>query len=187
MRIMRLTVTVLVGFLVLGVALPATAQVLMDSATLDSIKWQLDRALDGVNRGNLLKAFNHINRALALLPDSEPAPVGWFKIVTPFTWHESAGPMPVSVGAMIDDGTPQPLFTDTVVLGMMAYGQIVALYDSNMVLLPGTETTRFSGGGWQGYVMLSTSTGLTQDLGLRALDPDTGIGGNSQPIRWTVP
>ena len=188
MRIMKWTVTLLLGCLVLGSAVPTSAEnVVIDSTALETIESHLVRALDGLNRLNLQRAWNHITRAMNLIPDSQPVPLGLFKIKAPFTWSQSNGPMPISIGAMIDDGTPQPLFHGTVVLGMMGFGQLVTLYDVNMVQLPGTQTTAFSGGGWQGYVVLDTGTGATLDLALQGHDPVSGVGGGSQVIWWMVP
>ena len=116
-----------------------------------------------------------------------PVTVGWFKIVAPYSWHESSGPMPIQIGAMIDDGTPQPAYTGSVTVGMMSLGRILALYDSNMNQLPNFQTTPFASGGWYGYVMLQTSTGQTQDLGLRAVDTVSQVAGGSNPITWIVP
>jgi hypothetical protein len=118
---------------------------------------------------------------------SPPVTVGWFKIVIPYTWHQSNGPMPIQIGAMIDDGNPQPLYKGTVTVGMLAFGRILTLYDSNMNPLPNFQTTAFANGGWYGYVMLQTSTGATQDLGLRAVDPVTQVAGGSNPVTWMVP
>jgi hypothetical protein len=187
-RIMKWTVTLLLGCLVLGSAVPTFADnVVVDSAVLDAIESHLVRALDGLNRLNLQRAWNHITRAMSLIPDSTPVTVGWFKIQAPFTWYQSNGPMPIRIGAMIDDGTPQPLFQGTVRLGMMGFGRLVALYDTNMVQLSGTQTTSFANGAWQGYVMLDTGTGATLDLQLQATDPVSGVGGGSNPIFWTLP
>jgi hypothetical protein len=116
-----------------------------------------------------------------------PATFSYFRVTIPYSWRESNGPMPVQIGAMIDDGTPQHLYTGTVSLGMLAYGKILALYDSNMNLLSGNQTTAFSTGLWSGYVMLQTSTGQTQDLGVRAMDQALGIAGGSGPVTWIVP
>ena len=186
--IMKLSVTLLAGFLVVGTAIPATAQQLaIDSATVDLIESHLLRALDGLDRMNLSRAYNHITRAMSLLPDAPPVVVGWFKVVTPFSWSQSSGPMPVTVGAMIDDGTPQALYSGSVVMSMLAYGEIVTLYDQNMVPLTNNQTTRFQYGGWTGYVTLRTSTGLTQDIGLKATDPNSGIAGGGNPIHFSVP
>jgi hypothetical protein len=185
---MKWTVTLLLGCLMLGSAVPASAQsVVVDSTVLDAIQSHLTKALDGLNRLNLQRAWNHITRAMNLIPDTTPAPVGWFKIQAPFTWYQSDGPMPIRIGAMIDDGTPQPLFQGTVILGMMGFGRLVTLYDVNMVQLSGTQTTSFSYGAWQGYVVLDTGTGATLDLQLSATDPVSGVGGGSTPIFWTVP
>jgi hypothetical protein len=190
LRTMRLAVALLVSSLVLGSALPATAQTIVtDAPTINSIILHLQKALGFLTQSppNLIRTQNQINRALALVPDPTPVAVGWFKIVVPYLWDQSSGPMPVQVGAMLDDGTPQPAFVGNVVLSMMAYGQIVALYDASMNPLPSFATTAFSNGGWQGYIMLKTSTGQTQDLGLHAIDPVSGVGGNSNPVTWTVP
>jgi len=86
---------------------------------------------------------------------------------------------------VIDDGTPQPLFQGTVILSMMGFGRLVTLYDANMVQLLGTQTTAFSSGGWEGYVMLDTGTGGTLDLGLMANDPVSGAAGGSTAFFWT--
>ena len=188
MRIMKLTIVLLVSALLCGIAPQAGAQsIIIDSATADLIKAHLDRALDGLSRGNILKAQNHIGKALALLPSSVSAPVGWFKIVTPFQWNQSDGPMPVQVNAMIDDGTSQPLYTGSVIIGMMGTGRVLELYDSNMQLLPNFQTTPFPGGYWRGYVTLRTASGSTDLIGLHATDPVTGVAGNSTPIYWIVP
>jgi hypothetical protein len=191
-RIMKWTVTLLLGCLVLGSAVPTSAEdvVVVDRTVLEAIESHLVRALDGLNRLNLQRAWNHITRAMNamnLIPDSQPVPLGLFKIKAPFTWSESNGPMPIRVGAMIDDGTPQPLFRGTVVLGMMGFGRLVTLYDVNMVQLPGTQTTTFSDGGWEGYVVLDTGTGATLDVALQGHDPLSGVGGGSQVIIWMVP
>ena len=69
----------------------------------------------------------------------------------------------------------------------MAYGQIKALYDENMNLIPSSQTTNFIRGSWSGYVTLQTSSGKTLDLGLHALDSVSGVGGNSSAVTWTVP
>ena len=188
MRIVKWTVTLLLGCLMLGSAVPTSAEnVMVDSAVLDAIESHLVRALDGINRLNLQRAWNHITRAMNLIPDSQPVPMGWFKIQAPFTWSQSNGPMPIRIGAMIDDGTPQPLFQGNVKLGMMGFGRLVTVYDTNMVQLNGTQTTSFSNGGWQGYVVLDTGTGATLDLALTATDPVSGVGGGSSPILWIVP
>jgi hypothetical protein len=184
---MKWTVTLLLGCLVLGSAVPTSAQgVVVDSTVLQAIESHLVKALDGLNNLNLQRAWNHITRAMNLIPASQPVPIGWFKIQTPFTWLQSSGPMPIRIGAMIDDGTPQPLFQGTVTLGMMGFGRLVSVYDVNMVQLPSTQTTSFSNGGWQGYVVLDTGTGSTLDLALTATDPVSGVGGGSTPIVWTV-
>src|SRR5262245_33474167 len=98
-RITKLAVLPLAGLLVFGTAMPATAQQLtIDSATVDSIESHLIKALDGLERLNLTRAYNHITRAMNLLPSAPPVTVGWFKVVTPFSWSQSSGPMPVTVG-----------------------------------------------------------------------------------------
>src|SRR5262249_8539256 len=152
-----LVVTLLAGLLIVGTVVPATAQQLaIDAATVDDIESHLLKALDGINRMNLLRAYNHITRAMNLLPSAPPVVVGWFKVVTPFSWSQSSGPMPVQVGAMIDDGTPQTLYFGSVVMSMLAYGEIVALYDQNMVPLSNNQTTTFQYGSWSGYATLRT-------------------------------
>ena len=188
MRMMKFAVTLFAGFLVVGTVVPATAQQLaIDAVTVDEIESHLLKALDGLDRMNLLRAYNHINRAINLLPSAPPVVVGWFKVVTPFSWCASCGPMPVQVGAMVDDGTPQSLYSGSVVMSMLAYGNIVTLYDQNMVPLANNQTTTFQYGGWSGYATLTTSTGLTQDIGLKATDPITGIAGGGNPIHFSVP
>ena len=186
---MKLTVVVLVSALLCGIAPTAGAQsmIAVDSATVDRIKMHLDKALDGLSAGNILKAQNRISWALGLLPTSVSAPVGWFKIITPFQWNQSDGPIPVQVNAMIDDGTGQPLYTGSVIVGMMGSGQILQLYDSNMQLLPSLQTTSFPGGHWQGYATLRTASGSTDLIGLHAMDPVSGTAGNGTPIWWMVP
>jgi hypothetical protein len=185
-RIMKWTVPLLLGCLVLGSAVPTSAQnVVVDSTVLETIQSHLVKALDGLNRMNLQRAWNHITRAMNLIPDPQPVTLGTFRVGTPFTWSASNGPMPISVAAMIDDGTPQPLFQGTAILGMMGFGRLVTLYDVNMVQLAGTQTTSFSYGGWQGYVMLDTGTGGPLDLGLVAYDPVSGVGGGSTAFLWT--
>jgi len=187
-RIMKWTVTLLLGCLVLGSAVPTSAEsVVVDTTVLEAIESHLARALDGLSRLNLQRAWNHITRAMNLMPDSQPVPLGLFKIKAPFTWSQSNGPMPISIGAMISDGTPQPLFRGTVVLGMMGFGRLVTLYDVNMVQLPGTQTTTFSGGGWEGYAVVDTGTGATLDVALEGYDPVSGVGGGSQVIILMVP
>src|SRR5262245_59433093 len=174
----KLTVLLLASMFVLGTVLPATAEpLIIDSWNVERIQFHLNTAIDALKKPNLLKAQNHINWAMGLLPSSAPVVVGWFKIVTPFTWDQSSGPMPVQVGAMWDDGTPQPLFTGTVILSLPG-GSIVTLYDQHMVKLPSTQTTNFFSGSWQGYVVLRTPTGSTETIGLRASDPISQVGGN---------
>jgi hypothetical protein len=186
MRIMKWTVPLLLGCLVLGSAVPTSAEnVVVDSTVLEAMEWHLVKALNGLNRLNLQKAWNHITWAMNLIPDSVPVPLGLFKIKTPFTWSASSGPMPIRIGAMLDDGTPQPLFHGTVTVGMMGFGRVVTLYDVNMVQLPGTQTTAFASGGWEGYVMLDTGTEATMDLGLVAYDTVSGVGGGSTAFFWT--
>lgn len=187
MHIMKLTVTLLAGFLVLGIALPTAAQTVpIDSSTVDLIESHLNKALVKLNRLNVLKAQDHINQALNLLPSAVSEPPGGFVFSMPFEWSQSSGPMPFQVVAMLGDGTPQPSWTGSVVISMLAYGQIVDLYDENMVPLASTLTPRFTAE-WKGYAMLRTSTGQTQDLGLKATDQVTGIAGGSHAVRWFVP
>src|SRR5262249_49644849 len=102
---MKWTVPLLLGCLVLGSAVPTSAEnVVVDSTVLETIQSHLVRALDGLNRMNLQRAWNHITRAMNLIPDPEPVPLGLFKIKTAFFWSASSGPMPIRIGAMIDDG-----------------------------------------------------------------------------------
>ena len=58
---------------------------------------------------------------------------------------------------------------------------------TRMVQLPGTQTTTFSGGGWEGYVVVDTGTGATLDVALEGYDPVSGVGGGSQVIIWMMP
>jgi len=188
-RIMKWIATLLIGCFVLGSELPASAEMVsIDQTILDSVESHLDKALDGLDRLNLLKVYNHITRAQKLIGSSSDVPLGGFSFRTPFTWYESDGPMPVRIAALIDDGTGQPLYTGRVNVSVLGYGEIVALYDSNMTLLPGTQTTSFENGQWNGYIMLRSSIGGTVGLILSAFDSVRGVGGgNGWPFTWIVP
>jgi hypothetical protein len=120
-------------------------------------------------------------------PQMQSLPLGWFKIVAPFTWHQSDGQMPIEVGAMIDDGTPQDMFVGVVDLGVYVGGRLITLYDENHVQLPTFRTTNFNAGGWHGYGDLVTATGATEDMMLQAVDPVSQVAGDSTPIHWVVP
>lgn len=65
---------------------------------------------------------------------TRPVTVGWLKIEVPYTWHQSDG----RIGAMFDDGKPQPAYTSTLSLRTLACGQMLAL--------PRFQTTAFTAG-----------------------------------------
>lgn len=120
------------------------------------------------------------------------AGVGWFKMITSFVWHASDGPIPVEIGAMIDDGTAQPSYTGTVTvsMGSPAWGIVTALYDLDHNLLPTLETESFVSGVWRGYVAVEVSNDVGpipkpyQQIALHCVDYAIGAGGNSTPITW---
>jgi hypothetical protein len=148
-------------------------------------------------------------------PPSGTVPVGFFRIkmgegkkcdgpclpncgvgarFVPFiipTFLAACGPQRISIGAQISDGQPQLDFTGTVRLDDLELNaHITALYDNNMVLMPGNVTTAFEGGGWQGWISFAPNPpNLTeQSAGVQAFSVsgvDGFAGGQTQtPPIW---
>lgn len=114
------------------------------------------------------------------------APFGWFKMELPYTWNASNGPVPVFIGAMIDDGTSYLFFTGTVVVALASpvEGTLDALYDEDMNLLPTLETTVFTAGTrWRGYAAITVAA---NPIGLSCFDSVSSVGGNSNPCTIIV-
>src|SRR4029453_8082525 len=121
--------------------------------------------------------------------EEDPNAFSWFKIVSPFIWKASNGPMPIQIGAMIDDRAPQLNYKGTVTLSMMSpqQGTVLQLYDQNMQPLPNLTTTKFNNGGWNGYVWLKPAAGKTKTIQLSCSDQDINVAGGGTPVDWNVP
>jgi len=111
------------------------------------------------------------------------APFGFFRIKIPFSTADLSKPLPISSGAMINDGQPYPDFTGTTwfsISGDNSSFKLVALFDRNMFRLPNLRSTPYEGGGWEGYFLVQRVNDINNNFGLSCWSDEVSVGGNSQ-------